>query len=281
MTKLRPDELLAAACIESALPGIVATQRDCNSGHRIYDLDLIRDASIFGAVEVTAAADRDSVELWNVVHERDGRWIVPSLAGGWKISLYPSARVKKLRDGLPILLAELEGQGITEIGSDYCHRGDPYRSQAERLGIALAYQAGTDFPGSIYFTIKLPIDRVAGFVADTGDALAEWVSEWIIQPEHADNLQKLRESGKAERHLFVVLPEFTTAPFKAFDVLTRNNAPLPTVAPTLPPEVTHLWMLSWWAIGDGFRWSPDGGWARFSKRFDLTGSAHGVEPVSA
>ena len=111
---------------------------------------------------------------------------------------------------------------------------------------------------------------MAGFVARTGDVLAEWVSEWVVRPDQADNLQKLRESGLAERHLFVVMPGFTTAPFSVVDLLTRDNAPLPTVPPKLPAEVTHLWILSLWNVGDGFRWSPDGGWSRFDKQFDLT-----------
>jgi hypothetical protein len=270
VAKLRPEERLAVACIQASLPGTTVVQHDRNSGRRVYDLALTRDGSVFGAVEVTAAADPDSIALWNTVHRHEGPWIDQSLVGGWMLWLYPYARVKDLRRELPALLAELERIGITEFGSDWRHRHDPYHLPAKRLGIAVAHQSATSVPGRIYFSIKLPIERMAGFVARTGDVLAEWVSEWVVRPDQADNLQKLRESGLAERHLFVVMPGFTTAPFSVVDLLTRDNAPLPTVPPKLPAEVTHLWILSLWNVGDGFRWSPDGGWSRFDKQFDLT-----------
>ncbi|MGW1062116.1 hypothetical protein [Micromonospora rubida] len=171
-------------------------QHDDNSRHRMHDLDLVRDGSVIGAVEVTAAADAESIALWNVVQRPDGRWIDPNLVGGWMVALHPSARVKQLRRDLPTLLAELEGCGIQEIGNDHRHRRDPYRQEAERLGVAFAHQSDSDFPGSIYFTIRLPILRMAGFVADAGDALAEWASRWIAEPGQADNLRKLRDSGR-------------------------------------------------------------------------------------
>jgi hypothetical protein len=269
VTSLRPEEQLAAACIRSALPGIEVEQHDDNSEPAMHDLNLVLRGRPFGAVEVTAAMDSESTELWNLVHQRDARWIEPDLAGGWSVALLPSARFNRIRAELPALLAELECLGIREIGR-HRSRPDPLLSQAKSLGIATARQGGTDFPGSVYFTIRIPTQRMGGWVEDTGDALSVWISEWLAETGRANKLRKLAKSGLAERHLFVILPPFSTAPFQAFDVLLKNDAPAPTVTPTLPPEVTHVWAVSMWATGDGFRWSPDGGWARFGKVFDIT-----------
>lgn len=225
-------------------------------------------------------ADGQSFALWKHVNGREGRWIVPNLAGGWMIELDPAAQGNDLRRQLPNLLRDLEAHSVREFGSGYRHRGERYRPDAERLGIAHGRQGGTDFPGSVYFTIDLPIERTGGIVASTGDALVEWANEWIIDPGRADNLRKLAASGMAERQLCLVLPDFATVPFGVLDLLTREGAPLPTVPPILPPEVTHLWVLSVWTMADGVRWSPDGGWSHFAKRFDQVDDADAPEAAT-
>lgn len=77
-------------------------------------------------------------------------------------------------------------------------------------------------------------------------------------------LKKLALSGRCERHAFVILPGFSLAPFGVTDMLWRDEG-VPTVAPSLPEEVTHVWLVATWDIGSGLRWSPGGGWQRFAK----------------
>ena len=237
----------------------------------MHDLDLFRDDQRFGAVEVTSAADPESIPLWKLVNTRQ-RWTEPRLAGGWFVTLLPSTRGKPLRAQLPPLLADLERVGITEV-RDQVGTQHPIATQLSQLGVVHARQGATAHKGSIYATIELPAEKSGGRVADTGDALASWLSDWIVEPDQADNLQKLARSGAPERHLFVIFPGFTTAPFSVVDLLLRNEAPLPTVPPTLPPEVTHVWAMSTWDSGDGFRWSPAEGWSRFPKVLQVTDNA--------
>ncbi|SIN14464.1 hypothetical protein [Micromonospora cremea] len=272
MTGLRDEEQWVKACVEGALPGVEVKQHDDNSRGSMHDLDLIRGGWRFGAVEVTAAADGESIALWKLMYRPGQRWIERDLAGGWAVALLPSARAKRLRSELPILLAELERRGVREVPR-YRHSTDRFSAWLGELGVVHAHQAGTDSPGSIYVNIELPLERSGGWVADTGDALAEWLSGWMLEPHEADNLRKLERSGAAERHLFVILPGFTTAPFAAAELLMRPEAPLPTVPPTLPPAVTHAWVMSTWSAPHGFRWSPDDGWSRFSKSFEVADSA--------
>lgn len=82
--------------------------------------------------------------------------------------------------------------------------------------------------------------------------------------EQADVRSKLARSECDERHAFVLVPGFTTAPFEVADLLMRDDAPLPTAPPRLPTEITHVWIASTWTSGHGVRWSPDG-WESFDK----------------
>ena len=138
---------------------------------------------------------------------------------------------------------------------------------ASELGVVSAYQGGTDYPGSIYPTIAQPSERAGGMVPETGDALSRWIGDWLRESRRADNLRKLTRSGLPERHAFVIVAGFATAPFPVVDLLMRPAAPAPTIPPDLPSEVTHVWTMSAWTSGDGTRWSPDVGWTNFVKIF--------------
>ena len=102
-------------------------------------------------------------------------------------------------------------------------------------------------------------------MSETGDSLADWVSTFLADDGRADVRTKLSRSGAANRHVLVVLPGFAEAPHSVTYLLMSDSAPLPLVAPVLPDEVTHVWLMSTWAEGRGMRWSPEGGWADFDK----------------
>ena len=97
MAKDRDEELWAAACIEAALPGVVARQHDDGSRASMHDLDLFRGLDRFGACEITSVADPESIALWKLMNGRRARWIEPDLQGGWMLSLSPACRAKKLK----------------------------------------------------------------------------------------------------------------------------------------------------------------------------------------
>ncbi|GAA3390383.1 hypothetical protein [Streptomyces roseoviridis] len=263
MSRDRGEEKWAAACLRQALPGVQVEPYDDGSRPGMHDFNLTRAGHKFAALEVTSASDAESITLWKIMH-REGLWVHDRLVGGWMVGLLPSARVKRVRAELPRLLAKLEDLGVTHL-NEFGGAPEEFFESAERLGVVSAHQSATDFPGSIYCTIALPPEQAGGWVADTGDALATWISAWVCEPSQADNLGKLSRSQAEERHLFVLLPVFTTAPFEAFEPLVRHDGPLPTVTPELPDEITHLWVMSQWASGDGFAWAPDSGWRRFQK----------------
>lgn len=248
--------------IEHALD-VTVQQHDDGSQPRMHDLDILYSDRATGAVEVTAAADATTIEFWNIVNG-GGRWVVEDIQGGWNLTVNPAARARRLQRELPDLLRQLEALEVREIRPRR-HPDHPLDILARDLGVRHAAQHGTSFPGSIYITVDLPAERTGGFVGDNGDALALWIGPFLHHRDVQDVRSKLADSGAEERHAFLFFPGFTSAPFSVSDLLMRDGAPLPTVPPSLPDEVTHLWAVSGWATGDGFRWSPDEGWAKFAK----------------
>lgn len=261
--RLKPEEEWARQLIERAL-NVPVVQNDDGSKDGMHDLEIQYFDRLAAAVEVVAAADQASIELWKLVNS-DGRWTEPELRGGWMAALLPTARARDLRHRLPSLLREFEADGIRSVEPRSGRRKSRVDERVAQLGIAHLHQSGTDFPGSIYFTIELPLERSGGFVADTGDALAVWAGEYLSGDRCSDVRRKLASSGASERHAFVLVPGFAEANFAVTDLLMRESAPLPQVEPLLPAEITHFWAVSTWRTGSGMRWASGDGWSRFGK----------------
>ena len=209
--------------------------RDDNSEAGMYDLTITYPDGTIGAVEVTATADRQQLELWKLVGGRGKRWIEPGIAGGWIVQILPSTRAKNLLRQLPGLLRDLERAGLRDVRGDKSSTDQP-SALAGQLSIIQAFQATTGYPGSIYVMPPERLAQMGGFSPVTGDPLARWLSEWIPDPSRADNLRKLARSGAPERHRFVLLPGFNPAPFAVNDLLIAPNAPSPRSRPPSPPR---------------------------------------------
>src|SRR5256714_6551180 len=170
MRPLRADEEQIRIVLERAL-GVPVKQHDDGSEPGMYDLDIVYPDRPFAALEITAAADSDSIELWRVMNDGE-RWCEENLEGGWSVTVDPTARGKLLREDLPELLRRLEGAGMREFRRGHRHPEELERAAA-RLKVVSAFQGETEFPGSIYPTIELPPERSGGFVGESGDPLAD------------------------------------------------------------------------------------------------------------
>lgn len=264
MPGLRGEELWVGACVEAALPGVRVVQHDDGSESGMYDLDLLHNGGQFAAMEVTAAADAESIELWNLVNGSENRWIESKLLGGWMVTVTPKARAKRLKKELPQLLRMLETvvtESERDVAIDHLHE----------LEVVSADRSDTKFPGSIYITLQRGPERTGGAVPLTGDGLVVWLNEWMCEPGQVHNLNKLRAANCRERHLFLLLPGFTTAPVSASDVLMRADGPLPEVPPVLPQGITDVWVMSTWSTGDLFHFGAEG-WSRSRKVFEVASS---------
>lgn len=262
---LRTEEEWARGIIAAHLKTQVRSHDD-GSKPGMHDLEIDHSDGRISAVEVVAAADAESIEFWKLANGSDSRWQAEGIVGGWAVDCLSTARVKKLFADLPALLGSLESLGVCNFRTDSWQSADhPLVQQARDLGITRGYQGGTDYPGSIYLTVDLPAERRGGMVADNGDAASQWIGSFLSHPGQADVRAKLLSSGVDNRHVFVIVPGFTSAPFSVSDLLLRSNAPLPIVEPILPVEVTHVWMMGTWSSGTGLYWSPVEGWYSVSK----------------
>jgi hypothetical protein len=262
---LGPEEEGARTMVEQTL-GLSVFQHDDGSDDGMYDLKVVRDGAIVAAMEVTIAAEQKSIELSvplsRLANLHGGVWTDGRLRGGWFVTVDAArTRVKDLSSGLPALLAELEATNRPSLDREYDSEADALATRAAELGVLFAWQSGTTSkPGSIYTAVDTR--GLAGFVAETGDAVATWIGGFLEAQERQDVRQKLGASGVEARHAFVWVPLlFTTAPFGVVEVLTRRTIPLPTVAPELPTEVTDVWVASTW--DGGLRWAPGQGWSSF------------------
>lgn len=265
MARVRNDELAALICIRAALPGCVVELHDDGSRSSMYDLRIAYPNGTTGAVEVTAAADAPRTGLWQEVRKRSLIRQDPNLAGGWLVRILTWAQARELDKHLPDLLRDLEHAGRKVIWGNRSST-DELSARAGNLRIIEALQSPTDRPGSIYvMPPEGSPDQMGGYSPLTGDPLAEWLGEWLADPKQSDNVRKLISTDVDERHIFVVVPNFPSAPFAVSDLLIAPGAPPPTIPPDLPAGITGVWTMSIWDSGDGFRWSPAGGWTRFNK----------------
>lgn len=248
--------------LEAAL-GVPVVQHDDGSKPGMHDLDIVR-GSRRDAVEITAAADAASIELWRSVNGRDEPWTVEASAGGWAVWLQPDARAKRILAELPAILVEMERRGEQEFRADGRPSGLsswPSRQLLD-LRVASAHQGATSRPGSVYLSIELPSERSGGAVDPECRVVPGWVSDFLSGDGCRDVRAKLLRSGAIERHAVVIMPGFTTAPFGVTDALLRD-AGVPDQPPELPDEITHVWLASGWNSGSGLRWAPGTGWKRF------------------
>jgi len=264
MTQLGGEELWAKACIERALPEVTVCQHDDGSEDSMYDLTIVYPDGPTGAVEVTTAADQKYVELAKALDEKARQWQVPGLTGTWWVRVLPSARANDLRQQLPGILRGLESDGIADIrGNRSSH--DALVAKLGKLSIIAATQATTTHVGRVFVIAEQTSELMGGYSPATGDPLAAWLGEWLADSSRSDNVRKVTRSGADERHIFVLASAFTMD-YAVTDLLATVNAPLPTIPPDLPTGITHVRVMSMWIDwGDGFRWSSDGGWNRFTK----------------
>jgi hypothetical protein len=264
MSQLRSEEAWVKACIERALPNVTVDQHDDGSQPSMYDLKITYQNGATAAVEITAAMDEQQIRVRMSTRGRGQRWQEPSLAGGWIVTVSASSVPKDFNRQLTGLLGDLEAASLVAVRGDRSS-SNQLVARAGALGVMEATQWQTAYPGSIYVMPERPLDLSANYAPSTGDELANWLGPWVADPKRSDNLRKLANSGTSEGHLFILVPSFSLAPGTVDNLLIEPGAPLPEVAPQLPPEVTHIWAMSTWDSGDGFRWSAGEGWTRFTK----------------
>ncbi len=258
---LRPDEEWARGVISRTL-SLAVDQHDDGSRDGMHDLWIRYTHAPSAAVEVTAAADEDSIKLQKLVTPR-APLIVDVLKSNWLVYLDPAVDGGKWRiNALPRFASELERAGQRRVDVEADDVDGPWETRAHELGIAHASQIGNASPGTIYVMVDTRPGRSAGYVGDTGDPIAAWVGPFL-RSERPDVLAKLADSQARERHAFVLMPGigFTPAPFAVSELFFRASLPLPLTPPQLPEELTHVWVVPMRDGSAGCYWDPALGWS--------------------
>jgi hypothetical protein len=105
-------------------------------------------------------------------------------------------------------------------------------------------------------------DGIVGPAEPSSQAFVSWLSSKLAGESGVR--KKLAATGAAERHVFVATT-FTSLPEVYFARLNAGTAPL--AAPTLPHEISHVWV--WNAEGGEtvLAWFPERGWFEPSKEW--------------
>jgi hypothetical protein len=199
--RMRPEEDWAARSISQELR-VEVVEHDDNSSPSMFDLSILYPDRPHGAVEVTAAADQESIKLGKLVYDGE-RWIVEDIAGGWSAGLHPTANMKRIRMELPALLHSLESQGIRDPQPEVHWEPGPHKEFIRSLGIVHLAQHGTDYPGSVYLTVEQDSDRTGGMSPTDGRPLLDWLAGWLILPDG----RQPREARRLRRRRATPVPD--------------------------------------------------------------------------
>jgi hypothetical protein len=276
MKELRPEEAWARDMVERAL-GLPVCQHDDGSAPGMYDLNIDPNPQTGvprAIVEITSSIDADFTRTWKALNGADDVLTIDGIEGGWLVTTLPLPPLKRLLAELPRLLLDAEGAGITERDFDDTEEAstDELSRRGGDLRIASILKLQTKVPGRVYFTVETLAERSGGAVPADGNALADWIGEFLAAPKQRDVLAKRRGHGASERHAFVLVPGVTSAPWPVPYVMTTDPMLLPVTSPRLPEEVTSVWIAGTWS-SSGVRWSSQTRWQRFSTVPSASGRA--------
>jgi hypothetical protein len=248
----RDVEAIAEQIVLRVLGGVVR-ERDTASQPGVDFVIEARDSSQV-AVEVTTLAREESIKFYKASADFGGP--ADDLGRTWCVRLFRSTTIKKVAVLIHELLRDLERIGVSRAD----RAGGTDRmviDRMNRLGVVEVYSV--DGPGWILVT-----DRAAGALSISGDILASIATEVTNDPKRND-APRLRATGLARRHLFIVVSPQATAYVAAQAALSGGFTP--TSPPSAPREFTGVWV----GVSEHQRvalWTVEAGW----HIFDLNGT---------
>ena len=111
--------------------------------------------------------------------------------------------------------------------------------------------------------VHMTPEGVGGGVDSTGNALPQWIEEFLRDPKQEDVLFKLRYTSAPERWVFVPVTH-RGAPWPVESYLTGELEFLPATEPSLPSPDQGIWVASTFGT-HGVRWGS-AGWRSFRIR---------------
>lgn len=261
-----------AARVLARWSGNEVVLRDDGSEDGMLDICMRGEGGITGWAEVWTDMDPDDAALRAEIFGRERRiprvWSEPTLERLWFV--WPEGRCKlnALRRPLTEILSQMEkaGQFLEPpnwykgwVGDHLIRIGQPpdavdYIVALVGLGIgAIHSQAPSpdQKPG-----ISLYPPAIIGSLDRDWTVFSTWLEGLFSSRRLASHLKKLGQTKSNQRHLFIGLTE--SSPGDAYFAL-RDLRTLPA-QPTLPSEVTHLWVMHTAGRSRCLAWSAGTGW---------------------
>jgi hypothetical protein len=172
------------------------------------------------------------------------------------------------------LLGELERAGLTPrvfagrqelVNSDNAHLRRLAAFGVADLDSRPRAGAGTERePGKVLMFVA----GASGPTQVEEIAFITWLNELLTSGPLESKRRKLARTQASERHLFVGT-SYTTS-WAGFLPLAADQTIVPEMAPSLPTEITHLWLMPFQTPGRCLVWYPNLGW-RDAQRHWKTG----------
>lgn len=221
---------------------------DDNSANSIYDLRIGPADAPEMAIECVSAIDPVFAETWNVGPAQEP--IQLSIIGDWQVVIVKEAKVNRIRQRIERLLQKLESRDIWNVCVDHNLKryDEELFNELKPLGIIRAYCFRTRGTAKVHLGMR----GIGGAVDINGEAITQWIGEFLRRPKQQDVISKLANSGAVECQVFVPV-EFGGAPWPVESYLTGDLEHLPVAEPNLPFPVTGVWIIS--VFGKhGVRW---------------------------
>jgi hypothetical protein len=243
------------------MPGVTIEPVDPGGGPTsLHDFDLLIEGRDPMALEVTTSTRPELLRTRARFAEQLGSPIeAPRLRWSWHLYAEVGADVRRIgREVVPALeeleleWSRAEPSDLTFFGPTSAARSPAVRHLWQTLGIVWGRAYALAGPSSVF--ISPPSDPREWTDAHPGAFVLEAVEAEAAKP---DNLRKLDESGRSERHLFVYVDSHS---FPAWQDLDR--AIVPPVAPSLPDAITTAWVATVGSDGRDVAWrvTPPSTW---------------------
>jgi hypothetical protein len=245
------SEQVAKHVIETILRGARAEFRSQQSAGE-YDFVVICADGTKAAVEVTRSTPQESQQMLAVICKRGCRVDAVACRHSWLVHALPSARIALVRQNVDQYLSAIESEGLDEFVAEPGQGCPSVSNILQRLQIVQGSTLVLPPPARIWVAGPAPPSASGSMVK--ADDLQRAV---VHEANKADNRRKLNASPFRERHLFVYVDSLNTKPWAALVA-----GCIPEEAPTLPPEVTHVWAATDEAPNGIVVWTaePSKGW---------------------
>lgn len=257
-----------AARVVARLTGERVTIQDDNSVAGMPDLRIDYADGRVAYGEIATDIDRGYADMTSTLRRKgDGiprELATPELGRVWFIGLARRISFAKLDRELPLLLGRLERAAVAldafSAGGQLASSDNADLRQLHELGIADVTSRATQVVDGEREPARILMYAagISGPAEISWPAFIDWINDILMSDPMTSKREKLMRTQVAERHLFLGI-SYTTD-WTGFLPLSADQIAVPEVDPTLPPEITHLWIMNFQTPGRCLVWYPELGW---------------------